>query len=97
MTKNFMEHQNRINQLSIVDIKRAYDAYTGLITELKMSAKDEEYAMEEVEELASAIKDLETNVKCPRCGSKLFKSDLPQYEYVCSDCDENFYECEVDD
>lgn len=33
--------------------------------------------------------------KCPKCGSQLLESDLPQYSYLCFECDENFYECEV--
>lgn len=31
-----------------------------------------------------------TEKKCPRCNTLLFLSDLPQYDYVCSECDENF-------
>lgn len=30
------------------------------------------------------------NVYCPHCGAALFVSDLPYYDYVCYDCDENF-------
>lgn len=29
-------------------------------------------------------------VYCPHCGAELFVSDLPYYDYVCFDCDENF-------
>lgn len=36
-----------------------------------------------------------TGAICPKCGGNLFLSDLPQYDYVCFNCDENFYECEV--
>ena len=31
----------------------------------------------------------------PRCGKRLYLSDLPQYAYVCYDCDENFFDMEV--
>ena len=41
------------------------------------------------------IKKIITNKKCPKCGGTLYLSDLPQYDYVCTHCDENFYECEV--
>jgi DNA-directed RNA polymerase subunit RPC12/RpoP len=34
--------------------------------------------------------ELRTEVECPHCGCYLFKSDLPRYEYVCAECDENF-------
>lgn len=45
---------------------------------------------------AQALIDmLITEKRCPHCGRPLFLSDLEQYDYVCSECDENFYECEV--
>lgn len=28
---------------------------------------------------------------CPRCGKLLKPSDIDGYDYVCYDCDENFY------
>lgn len=37
----------------------------------------------------------QTDKSCPKCGKKLFKSDLPDYDYLCAECDENFYKCEV--
>ncbi len=41
------------------------------------------------------VKELRTDKKCPCCDAPLYCSDLPEYEYVCVECDENFYECEV--
>lgn len=32
---------------------------------------------------------------CPKCGKMLQPSDLEEYDFVCYDCDENFYNCEV--
>ncbi len=32
---------------------------------------------------------------CPKCGTRLVASDLPQYDYYCRECDEDFYNCEV--
>lgn len=43
----------------------------------------------------SIVKELRTEKRCPRCGETLYCSDLPEYEYVCVECDENFYEFEV--
>ena len=37
-----------------------------------------------------------TKPKCPRCDKQLFCSDIEEYDYVCANCDENFYECEVE-
>ncbi len=36
-----------------------------------------------------------TDKKCFKCGSQLLKSDLPDYSYLCFECDENMYEFEV--
>ena len=36
-----------------------------------------------------------TNQRCPRCGGMLRTSDLPEYSFVCPECDENFYGIEV--
>ena len=35
--------------------------------------------------------------KCFRCGSQLLISDLPNYKYLCFECDENMYEFEAID
>lgn len=32
----------------------------------------------------------QTGSHCPRCGEPLYLSDLPNYEAVCYNCDENF-------
>lgn len=37
-----------------------------------------------------------TNKKCPKCGEQLNKSDVKGYDYVCLECDENFYKGEVE-
>lgn len=34
------------------------------------------------------------NKKCFRCGSQLYKSELPDYTYQCFKCDEDFYSFE---
>lgn len=41
------------------------------------------------------ILKIKTEKNCPKCGATLCLSDLPQYDYVCTLCDESFYECEV--
>ena len=47
------------------------------------------------ENTVDVIEKITTDKKCPKCGKTLYLSDLPQYDYVCAECDENFYECEV--
>ena len=46
-------------------------------------------------EIDRYISRFSTDALCPRCGKRLFLSDLPQYAYVCYDCDENFFEIET--
>lgn len=38
---------------------------------------------------------LVTDKFCPHCDRRLLLSDLKKYDYVCPECDENFYECEI--
>lgn len=45
--------------------------------------------------LKKTVADLKTDKVCPHCGETLYKSDLPQYRYVCPDCEENFFAVEV--
>lgn len=37
----------------------------------------------------------ETGFKCPKCGQQLKPSDVDGYEFVCVECDENFYKFEA--
>ena len=41
------------------------------------------------------VKAIKTDKRCPRCNAQLYLSDLPDYEYVCVECEENFYDMEV--
>lgn len=36
-----------------------------------------------------------TSKKCPKCYGPLHESDVEGYDYVCLECDENFFECEL--
>lgn len=36
-----------------------------------------------------------TDKKCPKCGKILYLSDLAEYDYLCTDCQENYFECEI--
>lgn len=42
------------------------------------------------------LKRLSTDKKCPKCGKTLYLSDLEDYDYLCTDCQENWMECELD-
>ena len=101
-TKNFEESKEAINELSIVDIVRTID-YINELT--KFVFKNTIFnpfnnkvfdAFNDIKDpLENVIKKCKTEKECPHCGHRLFKSDLPQYDYVCVKCDENFYEGEI--
>lgn len=39
--------------------------------------------------------ELKVDDNCPNCNNNLLISDLIDYDYLCNDCDENFYSFEV--
>ena len=41
-------------------------------------------------ELDELLRHFITKSTCPRCGAPLYLSDLPQYDFTCYECDENF-------
>lgn len=47
------------------------------------------------ENVSDVVIRIATDKACPKCGSTLYFSDLPQYDYVCTICDAHFHECEV--
>ena len=46
-------------------------------------------------EIDRYISRFSTEALCPHCGKRLFLSDLPQYAYVCYDCDEIYFDVET--
>lgn len=94
-TKEFEDCQNAIKDLSITDIVKTVDYINELSTFIPSDNKIFDYFSEIVEPIVKVIDKCRTDKKCPHCGCYLFKSDLPQYNYVCAECNENFDECEV--
>lgn len=45
--------------------------------------------------LMAILKKFRTDRVCPKCGKLLYLSDLPEYDYLCTDCKENYHESEV--
>lgn len=56
---------------------------------------DEQPEPERVAELFHELIQTRTQKKCPKCGKYLYNSDIKSYEYVCYNCEENFYGIEV--
>jgi hypothetical protein len=95
MTESFWECKERVGRLGITNLVKAYD-YIYMLSEL-IDPNNEilDDLHDVIKPLAETIKECETKKVCPFCGNELYLSDLPQYDYVCVNCDENFYECEV--
>ena len=92
---NFEAHHQAIESLSIVSIVKIVDYVDELSTFVPPNNEVLDYLMDAVEPFVEIMGKLRTDKECPHCGCYLFKSDLPQYDYVCAECDESFYECEV--
>lgn len=81
-----------ISELSIVDIVRAAD-YMNL---LEQFVDHENKLLDDFDTIIKPFNDiiekLQVNELCrhQNCECYLFKSDLPQYDFVCPVCDENF-------
>ena len=93
--RNFKEYQEAMEGLSIVDVVKAVDYINELSQFIPSNNEVLDYMEDITQPLMNVIEKCRTDKECPHCGCFLFKSDLPQYDYVCAECDENFYECEV--
>ena len=89
-SNNFEAHHKAIESLSIVDIVRIVDYVNELSTFIPSDNEVLDYLEWILEPFVKIMDELRTEKECPWCGHHLFKSDLPQYEYVCADCDQNF-------
>jgi len=89
-TENFIKHREVMKNLSIANIVRASD----YINRLSHFIPQDNEVLDNLEDIQSplmnAINELRTDKDCVHCGGCLFLSDLPQYDYVCPTCDENF-------
>lgn len=94
-TCNYQKEQSIISDLSITDIVKASDYINELATFIPADNEVLDYLEDIQEPLVHAIKKCKTDKDCPRCGCSLYLSDLPQYEYVCPECEENFFSIEV--
>ena len=90
VTDNYAEHQEEISKLSVVDLIRVVD-YVKLLSSFVNENNEVLDDLDDiVEPLEKVIRKLSTETLCPRCQETLYKSDVCQYDFVCSECDENF-------
>lgn len=91
-TQNYAAHCAAMSQLSISDIVRAVD-YISMLVQL---VNEENEILDNLDDITAPfnniIKILQADELCRRqdCDSYLFKSNLPQYDFVCPVCGENF-------
>ena len=69
-----------------------YNKREKLMQELTEITPIDTYVILKAKEI---IDQLVTTKRRLHCGGRLLLSDLKQYDYVCPECDENFYEYEV--
>ena len=90
-TANNENHRRIMANLSGVEIIRVVD-YINLLSQF--IDRDNEVldnltdVLQPLEDVISKLRM--TDQSCSRCGGFLYLSDLPQYDCVCPDCDENF-------
>lgn len=92
-SKNFGLHKEIMSEdLSISDIVKMVDKIEYLVHSSDCHCIHKE--ADEVTSVIAPFKEIaekcKTDVCCPKCDKKLYLSDLPQYDYVCPNCDENF-------
>lgn len=92
MTKNYKLFIDQLK--SVIDFADIEDAINIL--------KDDSNSIEAKLQRTIIARTLEWNLnrfktdkKCPKCGKILYLSDLPQYDYMCSDCRENYFKGEI--
>lgn len=101
MSEEYSEFLESLNHISATQLKRIVDNYEVLVNHYKEyfpwrnGVTTVEDFKEDLKPLSTFVDKITTNKRCPKCGELLLKSDLPQYNYVCPLCDENFYGCEV--
>ena len=96
MTENHRKfNELLLNNMDITSIHYATESMQKGIEVLKKTYPEVAEEMEwRCDELERMLKLYQTKVHCPRCGKILYLSDLPQYDYLCVNCEENFYHFE---
>lgn len=92
---NYEVYQEAKCDLGLVDIVDALDYIKTISVYIPYESKLKDYYEDVIRPLESFSKACSTNKVCPKCGRNLYVSDIEDYEYVCTYCNENFYEIEI--
>ena len=99
-TKNYKQYLGVVtSHVSVTLLKNAADALKTVESSGLIPSHSE--LMESVFltrlDFEDALMLLKTKKHCTVCDGDLYCSDVADYNYVCCECDENFYEFEVKD
>lgn len=89
-THNFKKQQEELSSLSITEVIRAYDYINQLSNMVDSNNEVLDDKEEILQPLLRVINNCKVDKTCPHCGADLYLSDLPQYDFVCYNCEENF-------
>ncbi len=92
---NYEKFQEAKCDLGLTDIVNAFDYIQALMKFVPQDDELRENYEHVIKPLDKFVAECLTDAVCPHCGRLLFYSDIEGYEYMCTECDENFYECEV--
>lgn len=101
MSEEYSEFLENFNHVSASQLKQIVDNYEVLVNHYvehfpwRNGATTAKEFREDLKPLSTFVNRITTDKHCPKCGELLLKSNLPQYNYVCPLCEENFYDCEV--
>ena len=84
-TENFKKHREVMGDISISTIVKVVEFLEHYCMNCDSFDLDEE-----LDSLTDVVKELRTQYPCRHCSRYLYLSDLPQYDYLCVYCDENF-------
>lgn len=89
-TKNFIKQKELMKNLSVTDLIKVVDYVDELAGFIPKDNEVLDYLIEYTKPLIDVFSAAECKKNCPHCGGSLYLSDLPQYDYVCPNCDKNF-------
>lgn len=93
MTENCAKGRRVMCDMSYTDLANVYD----VVAKAFYNTDDDDITRAAYMFLNKLFDKLYTEKKCPRCGEYLLLSDVDEYDYVCVNCDENYYKSEVQD
>lgn len=91
MNTNYETYKEKfLSEFCLGDLLHLSDAVIALCSLITAPNEIVDDALELQQDIDCKLRSFQTGRLCPRCGSPLYLSDLPQYEGTCYACDENF-------